>query len=85
MTQQTLTRAQAEEPKIPDKIQLLEALYDLQEVSRPYMPEPFRGIAEEELMYRLKWSQPRFEAALLQAKEDPSLIRTPSGGIALTW
>ena len=85
MSQQVLTQAEVAEPKVSDVKRLLMTLHDLQEVSRPYEPEPYRGIAEGELMYRLSWTRSRFDEALRQAEADPSLIKTPSGGYALTW
>ena len=85
MIQPALTQAEVLEPKVSDVYLFFEVLFDLQEVSRPYEPEPYRGIAEGELMYRLKWTRSRFDEALRQAEADPSLIKTPSGGYALTW
>lgn len=82
MSQTMLTQA---EQKISDVKQLLMTLFDLQEVSRPYEPMPYQGIAKEELMYRLEWTRTRFDEALRQAEADPSVIKTPSGGYALTW
>ena len=85
MIQPALTQAEVAEPKVSDVKRLLMALFDLQEVSRPYEPEPYRGIADGELMYRLGWSRIKFEAVLHQIEDDSRLIRTPSGGYALTW
>ncbi|MBE0633114.1 hypothetical protein IH574_00965 [Candidatus Bathyarchaeota archaeon] len=85
MIQPALTQAEVAEPKVSDVDLFLEVLFDLQEVSRPYEPMPYRGIADAELMYRLKWSKLRFDEALRQAEADPSLIKTPSGGYALSW
>jgi hypothetical protein len=80
-----LTQAEVADPKVSDVDLFFEVLFDLQEVSRPYEPMPYRGIAEGELRYRLSWTRSRFDEALRQAEADPSLIKTPSGGIALTW
>jgi hypothetical protein len=85
MIQPALTQAEVAEPKVSDVDLFFEVLFDLQEVSRPYEPEPYHGIAKEELMYRLSWTRSRFEAVLRQGDADPSLIKTPSGGYALSW
>ena len=64
---------------------LLCMIHYIQEVEKPYEPGPYRGIADGELMYRLGWSRIKFEAVLHQSEDDPRLIKTPSGGYALTW
>lgn len=87
MQQQTHVELETQQGGSRDHWRLLETLFDLQEVLKPYHPEPYRGIADGELMYRLRWSRAMFEAVRDQLLEepDPVLIRTPSGGLALTW
>lgn len=87
MQQQTHVEQETQQGRSLDKWRLLETLFGLQEVSKPYHPEPYRGIADCELMYRLGWGSTRFEAVRdqLLKEQHPALIRTPSGGLALTW
>ena len=63
-------------------------LWDLQEVSQPWKRNgAYRGISVEELRVQLGWSQTRFDAVLDALLNDSGggVIRTPSGGIAITW
>ena len=88
MMQQVVTQ-QPEQPqgRTVDHWRLLDTVYHVQEVEKPYEPEPYRGIADAELMYRLQWTRVKYEAVRDQLLGEPDqvLIHTPSGGLALTW
>lgn len=75
----------------PDTSQLerlRKLVFDYQEVSKDWeLDGDFKGISDPELCHRsgLSWSRFKELRDKLLADPDSGLIRTPSGGLALTW
>jgi len=74
-----------------DQLQLIDLLWDYQEKAqqwRKYEPDhSYHGAKDQALQLQLGWHPEKFEAVRdqLLTMENPVLIRTPSGRLALTW